>query len=114
MIRHDLIGDMLDSDGSQRGLGRWFPDCRIPTGSGDGCIPGPNRYRKIKGRDDTDGSKGMPLLVHPVSWTLGMHGQTIQLPGKPDGKITDIDHLLNFSMALSPDLSHFQGNQISE
>ena len=53
----------------------------------------------------------MPLLVHAVIGTLGVHGEAIQLPREPRGKVTDVDHLLHFALALGTDLSHFQGHE---
>ncbi len=56
----------------------------------------------------------MPLFIHPVTGSLGMHGQTVELTGEANGKIADIDHFLNFADTLCSDLIHFKGYQLPE
>ena len=56
----------------------------------------------------------MPLLVHAVTGTLGMHGQAIQLSGEPYGKITDVNHLLHFSQTFLVGFTHFVRHQLAQ
>ena len=53
----------------------------------------------------------MPLLVHAVAGTLGVHGVAIQHARLADGEIGDVDHLLHFAIALGLALAHLQRNQ---
>ena len=41
-------------------------------------------------------------------------GQPVKLPGKADGEIADVDHLLNFAQRLGGDFPDFQGNKYAE
>ena len=38
----------------------------------------------------------------------------MQLPGKPNSKITDINHFLHFSQSFLQTFSHFKGNEFSQ
>jgi len=52
----------------------------------------------------------MPLLGHPVILALGWHGQSVELSGKSDREVADVDHFLNFTFTFGSNLSHFQGD----
>src|SRR5215813_11994216 len=57
----------------------------------------------------------MPLLHHAMCRTLAGNGQTIELAGKTDGEIADINHLLHFAAALGSNLAglyHYQAAQL--
>ena len=54
----------------------------------------------------------MPLLVHPMARSLGVHREPVELARKPDAEVADVDHLLDFAVALGADLSHLERNQI--
>ena len=56
----------------------------------------------------------MPLLVHAVLGPFGMHGEAVQHARLPDGKIGDIDHLLDLAVALGLDLAVFHGDETAE
>ncbi len=43
-----------------------------------------------------------------------MHGQAVQLAGEADGKVADVDHLLDFAFAFGADFSHFPTDQRAE
>src|SRR5450432_304316 len=49
----------------------------------------------------------MPLFIHAVTGPFAVHGQAVELTGKSDGKIADIDHFLYFAIAFLEALSHF-------
>ena len=56
----------------------------------------------------------MPLLIHPMVTTLGMHRFTVQLSREADCEIRDIDRLLNLALTLREDLPGFNRDQLSE
>ncbi len=56
----------------------------------------------------------MPLLEHPVVRPLGLHRVAVQLAREPYREVADVDHLLDFALSLSDDLSHFQADQLTE
>jgi len=43
-----------------------------------------------------------------------MHSQTMQLTGKANRKITDVNHFLHFTIALLQTFAHFIGNQLAK
>ena len=53
----------------------------------------------------------MPLFIHAVVWSFGMHGQTVKLPGQANGKIADIDHFLDLTKSFLQGLTHFVAHQ---
>ena len=56
----------------------------------------------------------MPLLIHAVPGAFRVHRQTVELSGQSDGKVTDIDHLLDFSHTFRPNLAHLQADQFAQ
>ena len=56
----------------------------------------------------------MPLLVHAVLGPFGVHGEAVQHARLSDREIGDIDHLLDFAVALGLDLAVFQRYQAAE
>jgi len=56
----------------------------------------------------------MPLLIHAVLGALGMHGKAVQHARLPDREIGDVDHLLDFAIALGLDLAVLQRHQAAE
>src|SRR5262249_55523248 len=53
----------------------------------------------------------MPLLHHAMRRTLTGNGQTIELAGKTDGEIADINHLLHFTATFRSDLADLYHDQ---
>ena len=53
----------------------------------------------------------MPLLHHAMRGTLAGNGQTIELAGKTDREIADINHLLHFAAAFGSDLAGLYHHQ---
>jgi len=47
----------------------------------------------------------MPLLVHPVRQTFGVHRLAVEHPRLAHGEIGDVDHLLDFAVAFRLDLA---------
>ena len=56
----------------------------------------------------------MPLLVHAVVGALRMHSQAVELAGKADCEIADIDHFLHFAPAFLQALAHLIRNEAAE
>ena len=56
----------------------------------------------------------MPLLEHPVVGSLRRHRVAVELTGETDREVTDIDHLLDLTLALGDDLAHFEAHQLAE
>ncbi len=50
----------------------------------------------------------MPLLVHSVQISFGMHGESVKLSGEAYGKVGNVNHLLDFPVAFLLDLPHLQ------
>ena len=48
------------------------------------------------------------MLIHSVFSSFAVHSQSIQLAGKPNGEIRNINHLLNLALALGKDFAHFK------
>ena len=109
-----LGGDFRTRDRGQRGLAGGFPERAVATGRRDGRVPGPDRDREVKRTDDANHTQRVPLLVHAVVGTFGVHRQAVHLPRKAAGKIADVDHLLHFAFALGDDLAHLGRDQHAE
>ena len=45
---------------------------------------------------------------------LAVHSEAVQLPGKPDGEVGDVDGLLNFTLPFGANLPDFQRHQRTE
>jgi len=56
----------------------------------------------------------MPLFVHAMVGALGMNRQAVELSGKTDGKISDVDALLDLAFALEANLADFERDQITQ
>ncbi len=56
----------------------------------------------------------MPLLVHTVRGALAVHGKAVQLPGKPHGKVADVDDFLHLAQTLLQALAHFVAHQLAQ
>src|SRR5271168_3896818 len=103
--------DLLDRDGRERSFRRRLPDDAIAADCGDEGIPGPDGHRKVEGRNDADEAEWMPLLVHAMQRALALNRQAVELPGKANGEVGDVDHLLDLALAFSKDLAHLECNQ---
>ena len=75
----DIVADMLNGNRHEWCGGRRLPDHGVATDRSYCGIPGPNSHREIEGRDNADRAQGMPLLVHAVPGTLGVHGESVKL-----------------------------------
>ena len=56
----------------------------------------------------------MPLLVHAMAGPLAVHRAAVEHPRLADGKIADVDHLLDFAFTFGQDLAGFQGYQFTQ
>ena len=56
----------------------------------------------------------MPLLVHTVLRTLGVHGLAVEHARLADRKVEDIDHLLDLAVTFGLDLAVFQRHEAAE
>jgi hypothetical protein len=56
----------------------------------------------------------MPLLHHAMRRTLAGNGQAIELAGKTDGEIADINHLLHFAAAFGSYLAGLYHHQAAQ
>ena len=108
-VCRNLIPDVLTGNGSERGLLRGLPNASVSANPCDGGVPVPNGHGEIECADDAHDTKGMPLLIHPVPRSLGVHGQAIELSGESHGKVADVDHFLDFAEAFLEALAHLEG-----
>src|SRR6516164_901339 len=53
----------------------------------------------------------MPGLHHPVARAFARDGKAVELSGKADSEIGDINHLLNLAEPLGQDLAGFERNE---
>ena len=70
---HDFARNFIGCNRDERCEKTWLPEARIATNCGDKRIPCPNRTGEIKCSNDSDCSKRVPLFVHAVTRTLGVH-----------------------------------------
>ena len=110
----DALGDLDGGDGRERRLAGGLPDGRIAADRGQSAVPGPDGDGEIEGGDDADDAERMPLLHHAVLGALGGDGQAVELAGKADGEVADINHLLHFAFAFGEDLAGFECDEASE
>ena len=99
---------------AERRLRRGLPHRRV---SGDGCqegVPGPHRHRKVECGDHPDDPERMPVFVHAMLGALGLHGEAVQHARLADREIGDVDHLLNFAVALGLDLAVLERHEAPE
>ncbi len=99
--------------GQRRGLRR-LPDHGVTADEGQGHIPRPDGDREVEGADDGDHPQRMPGLHQAVARPLGGHGATVELAGQADGEVADVDHLLDLTPGLGPDLAHLDGHQVGQ
>ena len=95
-------------------LGEGFHTVALPADGRQEGVPGPHRHRKIEGGNHADDTERMPLFVHAVLGALGMHGEAVQHARLSDREIGDVDHLLDFAVALGLDLAVLQGHEAAE
>ena len=107
---HDFTNDTLQSNGAKGCFWAWLPYRNVPANRSDHGIPRPNSDRKIESGNYTNNPEWMVLIVHTVTRTFRMHGRTVELSGKAYGKITNVDHLLNFTQTFLINFPHFPGD----
>src|SRR5215475_2364366 len=109
--RQGALEKRLCRQRGQRSLFRWLPDDTVAAHQSKGCVPCPHRDRKIECRDDADDSERMPAFHHPMLAALGRDRQAIELTGKPDREVTDVNHLLDLAKAFRHDLANLDRNE---
>src|SRR5205814_10716566 len=63
----NALGNFRHRNCSKWRFFRSFPNCRVAADGGEGCVPRPDRDRKIESADDRDNAEGMPLLMQTVT-----------------------------------------------
>ncbi|VTR69364.1 hypothetical protein DESC_740103 [Desulfosarcina cetonica] len=111
IVAQNVGQDVLDGDGGKRRLGRGLPEDGVAAYGGQHGVPGPWGHREVERTNDADHPQGMILVVHAVIAPFRCHGESVKLPGLPQGKVTDIDHFLNFPPSFLEGFAHFVGNQ---
>ena len=53
----------------------------------------------------------MPVLGEPMTGALAGDRLSVKLPAEPDGKVADVDDLLDFAAALGQNLAGFPGDE---
>src|ERR1700751_3483973 len=56
----------------------------------------------------------MPLFVHAMKSAFAVHREPVKLARQADGKVSNVNHLLHFALALGPDLSRFERDKRAE
>src|SRR5690606_33085564 len=69
--------NFLTGNSRKRSFFRRLPYTNISAYPGDHGIPGPDRYREIKSGNNSYRSQWVPLFIHTVLGTFGMHAQPI-------------------------------------
>ena len=91
-----------------------FQTADVAADGGEERVPGPDRDREVEGRDDADDAERMPLLVHAVPRALGVHREAVEHARLADREVGDVDHLLDFAVALGLDLAHLEAHEAAE
>ena len=91
-----------------------FPYDNITCDSSNECIPGPHGYWEIKCGNNSYWSQGVPLFIHAVVGAFRVHCLTIKHARLSYGKISNINHFLNFADTFFLNFSHFQRYKISQ
>ena len=73
-----LVDHSLHRNAAKRRFWRRFPDRDVAADCGNAGVPGINGHREVERRDDPDDAERMPLFVHPVLGSFGVHGLAIQ------------------------------------
>ena len=105
-ISGDLVPNVLAGYGGQGCFLRRLPDASVSADPRECCVPVPYGNREVERTDDANDTEGVPLLVHAVPWALGMHREAVQLAGKANGEIADVNHFLHLSEAFLEALAH--------
>src|SRR5579864_1370645 len=108
------VANFLHCNRGQGGFQRWLPENTIAAYRSQQGIPGPDCEREVESRNNADDSERMPLLEHAVLGPLARHSEAVELSRQADGKIGDVDHLLDFAFSLSQDFAHFERHERSE
>src|SRR6266513_5905024 len=56
----------------------------------------------------------MPLLHQTMTRPFRLNGLSVKHPRLPNSEVADVDHLLNFALALSDDFSRLDRDQLPE
>ena len=117
--RHVHVGqclgdDFLHGDAAQRCLRRGLPDVDVAADGGDQRVPRVHGDREIEGRNRADNAERMPLLVHAVLRPFRVHGLPVHHARLAHGKVGDVDHLLDFTVALGLDLAHLERHETAQ
>ena len=114
VLAADIRRDPRDGDRGQGRARRRLPQGRVSAHGRDGRVPRPHRHGEVEGADHPDHAQRVPLLAHVMIGALAGHGQTVELPRQSHREVADVDHFLDFALALGADLAHFQGDQRTE
>ena len=110
----DVRAQAMDGQRAEGRLLRGLPGHRVAAGQRDHRVPGPDGGREVERRDHADRSERVPLLHHPVGGTLAGDRQAVELAREADGKVADVDPLLDLAERLGPDLADLQGHERGE
>jgi hypothetical protein len=111
VIAHHAIADVLNGNRRERRLGRRLPHGSIAANGGEERVPGPHGHGEIERRNDSHHAERMPLFIHAVLGPFRMHGGAVKHARLADGKIRDIDHLLDFTQPFGLDLAVLECDQ---
>ena len=111
MLVQNIVNDIGRGDRGQGGVRRWLPDDDVADDGGCKRVPGSDCAGEVKGSDDADNAVGMPLFTKPVKGPFAGDGLAIELAGKADGEVADVDHFLHFAPAFGRRLAHLERHQ---
>jgi hypothetical protein len=49
-----------------------------------------------------------------MAWPLRVHSKSVELSGKTDGGVANVNHFLDLSVTFDADLAHLRANHISQ
>ena len=110
----DFFRDFDGGDGGERRLVGWFPNGGIAADGCQGAVPRPHRDGEIEGGDDADDAERMPRFHHAMLRAFGGDGEAVELARETNGEITNINHLLHFTLAFGDDFAGFEADEGSE
>ena len=104
----------VDRKRRQRRPVRRLPDHGVAAHQRQRRVPGPDRDRKVEGRDHADRADRMPLLHQPVLGALADRREAVELAREAEREVADVDHLLDLALALGEDLAGLERDEAAE
>jgi hypothetical protein len=60
------------------------------------------------------GPRGCQVSIIPVAQAFARDGEAVELPGQSNGKVRDVNHLLDLAQSLGQDLAGLEGDETAK